>query len=285
MISQFLRPWALAFVLLAAAAAPSTALAQQASYSFSPVPQYGIGLTASYWNPILEYVSAKSGVKLNLKISRTSADTTAFVLAREVDYIFSNHLFSPERDGLGWKVFGRRQMPPLFSQIVVPADSPITDLAQLSGREVAFAGPEAFLIYKVNYAHLLSKNIDVKVVFSGNADAALAQLFSGKVAAAGGQSQLLEGYARRENRKFRVLWSSEGFQDLALMASNKVPEKDLKAVANAFFEMAKDPRGREILHQGSKEVGLPIDAIFVAASAADYTSYRRFFQTAPQSLH
>ena len=285
MISQFFSVWALALTLLGAAAAPSIAEAQQASYSFSPVPQYGIGLTASYWNPILDYVSEKSGVKLNLKISRTSADTTAFVLAREVDFIFSNHLFSPERDGLGWKVFGRRQMPPLFSQIVVPADSPITELAQLAGREVAFAGPEAFLIYKVNYAHLLAKNIPVKVVFSGNADAAFAQLFSGKVAAAGGQSQLLDGYARRENRKFRVLWSSEAFQDLALMASSKVPEKDLKAVANAFFEMSKDPRGKDILHQGSREVGLPVDANFVAASAADYASYRRFFQTAPQSLH
>jgi len=283
MVFQFLHVWALALTLLGAIALPS--MAQQASYSFSPVPQYGIGLTAGYWNPILDYVSEKSGVKLNLKISRTSADTTAFVLAREVDFVFSNHLFSPERDGLGWKVFGRRQMPPLFSQIVVPSDSPITELAQLAGREVAFAGPEAFLIYKVNYAHLLAKNIPVKVVFSGNADAAFAQLFSGKVAAAGGQSQLLEGYARRENRKFRVLWSSEAFQDLALMASSKVPEKDLKAVANAFFEMAKDPRGKDILHQGSKEVGLPVDANFVAASAADYASYRRFFQTAPQSLH
>ena len=283
MVSQFLRVWALALTLLGATALPS--MAQQPSYSFSPVPQYSIGLTASYWNPILDYVSEKSGVKLNLKISRTSADTTAFVLAREVDFVFSNHLFSPERDALGWKVFGRRQMPPLFSQIVVPADSPITELAQLAGREVAFAGPEAFLIYKVNYAHLLAKNIPVKVVFSGNADAALAQLFSGKVAAAGGQSQLLDGYARRENRKFRVLWSSEAFQDLALMASSKVPEKDLKAVANAFFEMSKDPRGKDILHQGSKEVGLPVDANFVAASAADYASYRRFFLTAPQSLH
>ena len=285
MISKFLRLWALASALLGATVLPTTALAQQPSYSFSPVPQYGIGLTAGYWNPILDYVSEKSGVKLNLKLSRTSADTTAYVLAREVDFIFSNHLFSPERDSLGWKVFGRRQMPPLFSQIVVPADSPITDLAQLKGKEVAFAGPEAFLIYKVNYAHLLAKNIDVKVVFSGNADAAFAQLFSGKVAAAGAQSQLLEGYARRENRKFRVLWSSEAFQDLALMASSKVPEKDLKAVANAFFEMSKDPRGRDILHQGSKDVGLPVDAHFVAASAADYASYRRFFQTAPQALH
>ena len=56
-------------------------------------------------------VVAKSGVKLELKIGRTSADTTAYVLTREVEFVFSNHLFSPDRDHLGWKVFGRRQMP------------------------------------------------------------------------------------------------------------------------------------------------------------------------------
>ena len=276
---------ALALSTLGSILATMTAQAQQAAYNFSPVPQYGIALTASYWNPILDYVSEKSGVKLNLKISRTSADTTSYVLAKEVDFIFSNHLFSPERDALGWKVFGKRQMPPLFSQIVVPYDSPITALEQLKGKEVAFAGPEAFLIYKVNYANLLARNIDVKVVFAGNADAAFAQLFSGRVAAAGGQSQLLEGYSRRENRKFRVLWSSEGFQDLALMASPKVAEKDLKAVSTAFFEMPNNARGRDILSQAAKLAGLPVDAYFVAASAADYASYRRFFQTAPPSLH
>ena len=54
MISQFLRLWALALALLGATVFPFTALAQQPSYSFSPVPQYGIGLTASYWNPILD---------------------------------------------------------------------------------------------------------------------------------------------------------------------------------------------------------------------------------------
>jgi phosphonate transport system substrate-binding protein len=285
MSKRFLKLCALALSALGAAMLTVTAEAQQAAYNFSPVPQYSTGLTASYWNPILDYVSEKSGIKLNLKISRTSADTTSYVLAREVDFIFSNHLFSPERDALGWKVFGKRQMPPLFSQIVVPADSPITDLEQLKGKEVAFAGAEAFLIYKVNYANLLARNIDVKVVFAGNADAALAQLFSGRVVAAGGQSQLLEGYSRRENRKFRVLWSSEGFQDLALMASPKVTEKDMKAVANAFFDMPNSARGKEILHQASKLVGLPVDAYFVAASGADYASYRRFFQTAPPSLH
>jgi phosphonate transport system substrate-binding protein len=240
---------------------------------------------AAYWNPIIAYVSEKSGVKLNLKIGRTSADTTSYVLAREVEFVFSNHLFSPEREQLGWKVFGRRNTPTVQGQIVVPADSPITDLAQLKGQEVAFAGPEAFIIYKVPYANLLAKNIDVKVVFAGNQNAAFAQLFAGKVVAAGGNSQLVDGYSRREGKKFRVLWSSEPFQDLALMASSKVPEADTRKVAGAFVDMYKDPKGRDILHQASKEVGLPNDTYFLPASVADYAAYRRFYQSAPAALH
>lgn len=270
---------------LALCAMSSLSRAESASYNFSPVNQFGIQLTAAYWNPIIAYVSEKSGVKLNLKIGRTSADTTSYVLAKEVEFVFSNHLFSPEREKLGWKVFARRNTPALQGQIVVPADSAIASLAQLQGKEVAFAGPEAFVIYKVPYSHLLTRKIDVKVVFAGNQDASLAQLFSGKVQAAGGNSQLIEGYARRENKKLRVLWSSEPFQDLALMASGKVPEKDVSAVANAFTDMAQDPKGRDILHQASKAVGLPNDAYFIAASGVDYAAYRRFFQSAPVVLH
>ncbi len=259
--------------------------AQGVAYNFSPVNQFGIQLTAAYWNPIISYVSEKSGVKLNLKIGRTSADTTSYVLAKEVEFVFSNHLFSPEREKLGWKVFGRRQTPALHGEIVVPEDSPIIDLAQLNAKEVVFAGPEAFIIYKVPYAHMLSLKINAKPVFAGNQDAAFAQLFSGKALAAGANSQLRDGYARRENKKFRVLWSSEPFQDLALMASGKVPEKDVNAVAQAFWEMHKDPVGKDILQRASKEVGLSSDAFFIPATAADYASYRRFFQAAPVSLH
>jgi phosphonate transport system substrate-binding protein len=264
---------------------PALGRAESPTYNFSPVNQHDINLTAAYWNPIIAYVHEKSGVKLNLKIGRTSADTTSYVLAKEVEFVFSNHLFSPEREKLGWKVFGRRQTPAVHGQIVVPADSPITDLSQLKGREVAFAGPEAFVVYKVPYAYLLSQGIDIKPVFAGNQTAALVQLFSGKVLASGGNSQLVESYERRENRKVRVLWRSEPFLDLALMASSKVPEKDVKAVATAFVDMSKDPKGREILHQASKDIGLPSDAYFIAATGADYAAYRRFYQSAPALLH
>lgn len=267
-------------------AAGSLAQAQTSAptYRFSPVNQWDIQLTAAYWNPIIQYVSERSGVKLQLKIGRTSADTTAYVLAQEVEFVFTNHLFSPEREQLGWKVFGRRQAPAIRGQIVVPAESPITELAQLRGKEVAFPGPEAFVAYKVPYAHLLNQGIDVKVVFGGNQNAALAQLMAGKVQAVGGNSQLIEAYAKRENRKLRVLWVSEPFHDLALMVSGKVPEKDAQAVARAFLSMHEDPAGREVLQRTAQIVGLTGDTHFIPASLSDYESYRRFYRSAPPSL-
>ncbi|MFM1909150.1 MAG: hypothetical protein RLZZ591_2827 [Pseudomonadota bacterium] len=253
-------------------------------YRFSPVNQYGIELTASYWNPIIEYVSRKSGVKLQLKIGRTSADTTAYVLANEVEFVFSNHLFSPERDHLGWKVFGRRQTPPIHSQIVVLADSPIKKLDQLAQRSVGFPGPEALVAYKFSYAQLINRNIPIEVVFGGNMDGAFAQLASGKVQAVGANSQLTDGWSKREGKPVRVLWQSDPLYDLALMVSKNVPDTDLRAVSRAFLEMGNDPEGKRILASASELVKLPANSIFVPSTGAEYLVYRNFYQSAPANL-
>ena len=277
------RLLALALALLAGAAVQAPASATP-TYRFSPVNQWDIPKTAAYWNPIVRYVSEKSGVQLELKIGRTSADTTSYVITQEVEFVFSNHLFSPEREALGWKVFGRRNVAQLRGQIAVPADSSITTLEDLQGKTVAFAGPEAFAGYKVPSAHLASRGIRVRADFGGNQNAAFAQMFAGKAQAVGSNSMLIDGYAKREGRRFRVLWTSEGYHDLALMASGKVPEKDLRAVAQAFFGMHTDPVGREILERASQTIGLDAQAHFIPASDEDYAAYRRFYRSAPASL-
>lgn len=253
-------------------------------YRFSPVNQYGLQLTASYWNPIIEYAAAVSGVPMQLKIGRTSADTTGYVLAQEVDFAFTNHLFSPERERMGWKVLARRDAPPVRGQIVVTEASPVRTLAQLKDQEVAFPGPEAFVAYKVPYAHLLAQGVPVKVVFGGNMDSALTQLVSGRVAAVGGNSQLIDGYARREGRALRVLWSSEPHHDLALMASPRVKPAEADAVRRAFIGMLADPAGRRVLEQASKAVQIGAVTGFIAAGDHDYDSYRRFYAAAPAAL-
>jgi phosphonate transport system substrate-binding protein len=108
--------------------ATAPAVAQEApSYRFSPVNQYDIKLTSRLLESDHPLRFGKERRSLQLKIGRTSADTTSYVLAQEVEFVFSNHLFSPDREKFGWRVFGRRQMPPVHAQIAVPEDSPITN--------------------------------------------------------------------------------------------------------------------------------------------------------------
>jgi phosphonate transport system substrate-binding protein len=261
------------------------AAAEGKSYNFSPVNQFGVQLTASYWNPIIDYVSAKSGIKLTLKVGRTSADTTSYVLAQEVDFAFTNHLFSDERRKMGWKVFGRRDYAPVRGELVVLADSPITDAKQLQGQDVGFAGPEALVAYKAPYAHLINRGILVNVVFAGNQDGAIAQLRSGKVKAIGANSQLIDGYAKREGIAIRKLWSSEPFNDLALMVSPRVPADDAKAVAKAFLAMGDDPEGAAILKRVSDLVQFPPFSRFLPSQEDEYQAYYNFYKTSPPMLH
>jgi len=253
-------------------------------YYFSPVNQYGLQLTASYWNPIIAYVSRVSGVDLTLKIGRTSADTTSYVLAQEVDFAFSNHLFNPNRIKMGWSVLARRDSPPVRGQIAVLENSPIRSIEQLKDSEIGYPGPEAFVAYKVPHAHLLENHIPVRVVFGGNMDSALTQLQSGKVAAVGGNSQLLAGFSAREKQKLRILWSSEPFHDLALMASPRVPAPQAQAVRAAFVGMLADPAGRAVLEKASRAVGIPDTTGFVAADERDYANYLRFYSSAPAAV-
>ena len=278
----FVRP--LLAVVACLSAAGAVRAAPPPAYDFSPVNQYNLQVSAGFWNPIIRYVSQKSGVRLNLKLGRTSADTTSYVLTREVDFAFTNHLFSPDRARMGWTVFGRRDAPPVRAQIVVPADSNVMTLAQLAGESVAFPGPEAMIAYKVAYAQLQRRNIPVDVVFAGNMDAAFAQMFAGKAMAAGANSQLVRNYQGREHKSFRVLWSSEPFIDLALMASPRVPADQVRAVAQAFIGMDKDPEGRRILAAATELVHAEVPLAFVAASDADYAGYRAFYADAPPNV-
>lgn len=288
-LPYFLRRHLLRVGCLALLSGASGAFAQASSptapvYPFAPVAQHSLQLTAAYWNPILDYVSTKSGVRLSLRLSRTTAETTAAVLAGEADFAFTNHMFSPERIKLGWRVFARRQAPAVSGQIIVPAESPVRSLSDLAGKEVAFPGPEATVAYKFTYAHLLEAQVPVTPVFAGNLDGAFSLMLSGRAQAMGTNSQMVSEYASRENRKFRVLWSSPPLNDLALMASPRVPQASVQAVEKAFIGMNKDPVGRQILENAARVVQAKDPVVFVPASDADYAAYRDFYRNAPANL-
>lgn len=244
---------------------------------FAPLNQRSPQLMASYWNPILDYIGRKAGVALTLSIGKAAPDTTAMTVRGEVDLAFTNHLFTPERDKLGWRVIARPAGAAIWGEIVVLPDSPAQKLADLEGRDVVFPSREAFVAYQVTMDGLTKQGVQVTPRFSGNQEGAMGQLRAGAVAAASVNGRVMADYAKREGVAYRTLWRSDSFHDLAVMAHPRVPAAQLEALRRAFVGMADDPEGARILEQVAALVKQSPPFGFVASDNKDYDSYRRFF--------
>jgi phosphonate transport system substrate-binding protein len=271
----------LTFVLLIAAAASSFSVSAQAkkSYTFYVLNQRSVALTAQYWNPIMTYVSRKSGVPIELKLAKTAQEGNAIAEKGGYDFQYTNHFFTPDRDRLGWKVIARPAGPGIRSQIVVPEDSPIQTLHDLNGKDVGFVTPDGFTGYWLPYDALLRAKVKVNVVFTGNQEASSAQLRVNKIAAAGVNSSVMARYGRREGFAYRALWTSEVYQDLCIMANPKVPADKIAAVRAALIGMVHDAEGRKVLEAGAELLKSTGELGFVAADDRDYDNYRRFYKT------
>jgi phosphonate transport system substrate-binding protein len=257
---------------------PAMADAQQKPYAFNVLNQRSIALTAQYWNPILSYVSAKSGVPLELKLAKTAKEGNSLAEKGEYDFLYTNHFFTPERDKLGYKVIARPAGPGIKSQIVVPDESPARSLSDLDGKDVAFVSPDGFTGYWLPLDALIAAKVKVNVVFTGNQEASSAQLQFKKVAAAGVNSTIMTRYGRRESFEYRALWTSEIFQDLCIMAHPRIPADKAIAITNALVGMLADPQGKKILEVGAELLKIQGELGFVAAVNRDYDNYRAFYR-------
>ncbi len=264
--------------IVASLALPGAAVAQDKPYAFNVLNQRSIALTAQYWNPILTYVTAKSGVPLELKLAKTAKEGNTAAEKGAYDFLYTNHFFTPERDKLGYRVIARPAGAGIKSQIVVPADSPVKTLSDLEGKDVAFVSPDGFTGYWLPHDALLAAKVKVNVVFTGNQEASSAQLKVNKVAAAGVNSTIMARYGRREAFEYRALWTSDTFQDLCIMANPKVPADKVAAITKAFVGMLSDPQGKKILEDGAELLKSNSELGFVAAENKDYDNYRAFYK-------
>lgn len=266
-------------LLFLAAAWLVAASASAQALRFGVVNQRSPQLTAQYWNPILDHVTRQSGVSLVLQIGKSASDTTAMAVRGDLDVYYTNHLFTAERDRLGWRVFGRGAGEGIRAEIVVGADSPITALAQLQGQSVVFPSPEAFVGYWIPMDALMKAGLQVTPQFAGNQEGAMAQLRSGAARAAGVNAKVMSEYAKRENMRYRSLWVSERYLDLALMVHPRVPAAVAERLRAAFVGMAQDPAGMRVLEASADLIKQEPPFGFVASDNRDYNNYRDFYRT------
>jgi phosphonate transport system substrate-binding protein len=261
------------FVMIA-----SSAQAEEKEWSFGVINQRSITLTAQYWNPILNYVSEKSGVRLTLKMAKTAQESSEMIGRGEFDFVYSNHIFNPSNTLVGYRIFARSVESTIRGEIVTLEDSPIRSLKDLQGREVGFPSPAAFVAYAVTMDALLKAGVTVKPVFSGNQEGTMGQLKAGHVVAASVNSQVMKDFASRENVRYRVVWSSEDYLNIPISAHPRVPKSTVAAVRRVFVAMAQDPEGLKILEASAAFVGQKPPFGFLRATAKEYKNQRAFYR-------
>ena len=268
----------LGVVSLVALGAPSWSQQNQ-PLTFGVIIWRSPTLTAQFWNPILRYVSERSGVPLQLKVAQTGPAHTAMVRRGEYHFLYSNHNFIKENEESGYRVFARPKEDAGTGEIVVLKNSPIRSLADLEGQEVAFPHTAAFYGYHLPMDALLRKGIHVKVQFAGNQEGAMGQLKAGRVIAAGVNAEVMRAFAHRENVEYRTLWSSDKYLSLALSALPSVPADTVKAVREAFLKMADDPEGLKVLEASAKVLTQSAPMRFVASKDSEFDNMRKFYRT------
>lgn len=249
----------------------ATASAQPAPLAFGVLNQQSPVLTAERWNPILHYVGTVSGVPLRLRMGRTVQETDDMMGRGEFDFMFTNHNFQSEYEGVGYRVIARWGGEPIRGVIVVAAASPIRQLMDLAGKRMAFPSRDAFVAYAVPVVALKTVGVTVEEVLAGNQDGALAQLKAQQVEAAAVNSRFLKQYAQREAVAFREIYVSDPYPDLAVIAHPRVPAATVDAVRKALLGMKSEPGAAAVLER-VKFVG------FDPATNQDYEGVRRIYR-------
>ncbi|MBS1158920.1 MAG: hypothetical protein H6R15_1339 [Proteobacteria bacterium] len=230
--------------------------------------------TAEKWNPLLRYLSQKTGIPLQLKMGHTVEQTDAMMGREEFDLVFTNHNFQTEYDGK-YKVLVRWAGRPIHGSIVVLENSPARQLKDLQGRLLSFPSLEAFAGYAVAMVALKDAGVTVKARFAGNQEGALAQLKAGQVDAAAVNSSFLEPYAEREKLRYRQIFISEPYYELPVIIHPRVPAEQVAILRHALLDMRHDPSAAALLQQ-ARSPG------FEAADEAAYDNVRRIYRAIGQ---
>ena len=130
--------------------------------------------------------------------------------------------------------------------------------------------------YYVPMDALVRAGVHVQPHFAGNQEGAMGQLKAGRVVAAAVNSQVMRDYAEREKFAYRIIWSSEPYLNIPILAHPSVPKDKVDAVRKALVGMSKDAQGQKILAQSGELVKQPPPYGFVASDDREFENIRRF---------
>ncbi len=238
------------------------------AYSFAVVPQFDQRKLFTIWKPIVENVSKRTGIQLNLVATLTVPEFERELSKGSFDFVYANPYHVLREESRQGYIPLIRDKIPLRGILVVAKDSSFKTPADLDGQEMAipsFNALGASLLLRADLAQLFK--VKVNPVNVKTHSSVYLYVANGLIPAGGGVEKTLQEQEPAVRDLLRVLYTTREMPSHPIAAHPRVPPKVQQAVRQAILALNDSEEGRKLLRE------VPIQAA-IPASMKDYAPMR-----------
>ncbi len=252
-----------ASLLLLAGANASAATGERL---FGVIPQYSPQESARQWQPLLDHVSAATGIPLRFATASRISPFHDRVLAGDYDFVFLNSLMYREaHERLGYRALARASTT-ARGALVVRQTGP-RRLGDLADKALAFPAPTALATVLIR-ADLKAAGVPYHYGYLGSHESVYRAVVAGEYVAGAGVDRTLDQLPSAMRRQLRVLHLTDPFVSHVIAVHPRVPPVEAARLQQALLSAHTSEVSRPLL----KPLGF--DRL-VAVSERDLDAVRR----------
>ncbi|MFK5892800.1 MAG: phosphate/phosphite/phosphonate ABC transporter substrate-binding protein [Pseudomonadota bacterium] len=217
--------------------------------TFGVVPQQSASKLARLWTPILQQISAQTGVNIKFRTAKNIPTFEKRVLAGEYDFAYMNpYHFTVYSKEPGYKAFAKALDKKIKGIIVIKKDSKLSLMKQLSGQQLAFPAPAAFAATVLPRAYFAKQGISISEKYVSSHDSVYRGVAKGLFPAGGGVVRTFKNMQVEIRDQLKILWISKGYTPHAFAVHPRVNSRLIKKVQAAFIALNQSEQGKKLLY-------------------------------------
>ncbi len=213
--------------------------------TFGIVPQESLSRLAEQWTPLLQYLSGVTGTDIRFASAPDIPTFEQRLLKGEYDIAYMNPYHYVEfSQSPGYRAIAREGGKLITGIVVVPENSPVTDLAELANDVIAFPAPAAFAATILVRAELEQREIPYTPRFVSSHQSVYLNVANGFAGAGGGIERTYGAAVSDGLTGLRVLWRSNGYTPHAFAVHPRVDPQLAARVQHELATLASHEVGR-----------------------------------------
>ena len=220
----------------------------ETTLTFAVVPQQSASKLAQLWGPIVNKISAESGLKVQFT---TAPDIPTFekrLAEGKYDIAYMNpYHYVVFHQSAGYQAIAKARDKRIKGIIVVGKNSEINSFNDLNNSTLAFPAPGAFAATILTQSDLTTNNVNFESKYVSSHDSVYLTVAKGIYPAGGGVLRTFNNVSPDISAQLKILSTTKGYTPHAIATHPRVKAQQSKKIQQALVNLENSESGRTLL--------------------------------------